>query len=74
MVPHLKVGFSRFGYNYVIKPIFYNVAMIILTLNKEQDYVVMHDNLQLASGGLPKRLETDQIKRFTQMVNLQKVV
>ena len=50
--------------------------MIILTLNKnkEQDYMVMRDNVQLASGGLPKRLETDQIKRFTQMENLQKVV
>ena len=36
------------------------VAMIILTLNnnKEQDYMVMRDNLQLTSGGLPKRLET----------------
>ena len=33
--------------------------MIILTLNNnEQDYMVMRDNLQLASGGLPKRLET----------------
>ena len=74
VVPHFKVGFSRFGSNYVIKPIFYTVAMIILTLNNEQDYLVMHDNLQLASGGLPKRLETDQIKRFTQMENLQKVV
>ena len=34
--------------------------MIILTLNKnkEQDFMVMRDNVQLASGGLPKRLET----------------
>ena len=46
---HFKVGFSRFGYNYVIKPIFYNVAMIILTLNEEQDYMVMHDNLQVGA-------------------------
>ena len=36
--------------------------------------MVMHDNLQLASGGLPIRLESNQIKRFTQMENLQKVV
>ena len=48
--------------------------MIILTLNNEQDYMVMHDNLQLASGGLPIRLESNQIKGFTQMENLQKVV
>ena len=46
---HFKVGFSRFGYNYVIKPIFYTVAMIILTLNEEQDYMVMHDNLQVGA-------------------------
>ena len=46
---HFKVCFSRFGYNYVIKPIFYTVAMIILTLNEEQDYMVMHDNLQVGA-------------------------